>query len=71
MSDEEKVAIATAAVLAEWPTLSAAWGCVDCEGLFKTPTEDSECPHCRSRSVFDVVKALNAKSQTEAQEEHA
>ncbi len=46
-------------VLAEWPTLKSAWGCVNCEALFREPIGTSRsCPHCQSESVFDAASVL-------------
>jgi hypothetical protein len=57
VSEEELIEGRTNSVLADWPTLKHAWGCVNCEALFREPVQ-SRCPHCRSESVFDAAAVL-------------
>lgn len=57
MNEEELIEERTEAVLAEWPTLKAAWGCIDCNVLFREPMQ-GRCPHCQSESVFDAAAVL-------------
>lgn len=58
MSEEELLAGRTSTVLNQWPTLIQASGCVNCNGIFREPTQQGTCPHCNSTSVFDVAAAL-------------
>lgn len=58
MSEEELIEERTEAVLAEWPTLKQAWGCMNCDALFRWPQDGAHCPHCKSESVFDAAAVL-------------
>lgn len=58
MSEDELYAARTQVVFEQWPTLIQAWGCVNCNAIFREPTEHGGCPHCASTSVFDVAAAL-------------
>lgn len=59
MSEEELTQERTNQVLAEWPTLKQASGCVNCDALFREPTkEGGRCPHCKSKAVFDAAAVL-------------
>lgn len=59
MTEEALIEERTESVLAEWPTLKHAWGCVNCEALFREPVGTARrCPHCRSESVFDAAAVL-------------
>lgn len=65
MSEDELIATRTQLALEQWPHLSRAYGCLNCELLFAEPetsalVSDSvgRCPGCRSESVFDVAAAL-------------
>lgn len=58
MSEEDLIAGRTQLAFDQWPTLKAAYGCVNCEAMFKEPSREGTCPHCNSTSVFDVAAAL-------------
>lgn len=41
-----------------WPTLTEAFGCMDCQRLFRR-AEDHCCPLCGSKSVLSVADYFN------------
>lgn len=52
--------------LEHWPTLSEAFGCVDCGYLFRRAT-DHVCPLCGSGSIFEVAHFFNLTRNQEQQ----
>lgn len=59
MTEEALIEDRTNRVMADWPTLKHAWGCVNCDALFARPVGNNrECPHCHSESVFDAAAVL-------------
>ena len=66
MSEEDLIAERTNLVMEQWPRLGAAWGCTNCDLIFKTP-ESRGCPGCRSKSIFNLASALGHQRLTEAE----
>ena len=62
MSPETMQLARAATALEDWPTLNQAYGCLDCNHLFKNlPNE--RCPSCASRAIIDVAVILNSKPE--------
>ena len=57
MQDYEAEAIADRAAkhVAQFPTMKAALGCLDCEFIFRS---GRECPFCGSEAVWNVAAFL-------------
>lgn len=59
MTTEESLLVdRTNLVFEQWPHLSSAYGCLNCDLIFRAPTAAGKCPQCASESVFDVAAAL-------------
>lgn len=58
MTEEALIEDRTNRVMADWPTLKHAWGCVNCDALFRWPLDGTHCPHCKSTGVFDAAAVL-------------
>lgn len=43
----------------QWPSLTSASACLDCNFIFAFVEQDGSCPFCQSRSVMDIAGRLN------------
>jgi len=64
MTDREERLIneRVAAAVEHWPTLTEAFGCLDCGFLFRRAKKDGVkhgCPLCTSTSIIDVARHFN------------
>jgi hypothetical protein len=61
MLPEDLIIARVQTVMRNWPMVNEAWGCVECDALFRYST-NAHCPHCNSESIFDAAKILRRRS---------
>jgi hypothetical protein len=58
--EERLVAARSAMAVQQWPTLTEAFGCMDCLFLFRLAVKDA-CPLCESASILNVANFFNKR----------